>query len=113
MTNTRIRWWQATLIVLALTLGGMVAGLGLIEAGFRVYNVVHPSNARGFFWEPFAAYGWRHPPGRSGPWYDDHGEFKTTVRINSKGLRDVEHPYEKPPGVFRILVLGDSYMEGL
>lgn len=29
-------------------------------------------------------------------------------RINSKGLRDEETPYEKPPGVYRIVLLGDS-----
>lgn len=29
-------------------------------------------------------------------------------RINSKGLRDDETSYEKPPGIFRIVLLGDS-----
>jgi hypothetical protein len=36
------------------------------------------------------------------------GEYSVYVRINSKGLRDVEHEYSKGPGVTRILVLGDS-----
>ena len=35
------------------------------------------------------------------------------VRINSKGLRDVEHSYEKQNGVFRILVLGDPFAAAL
>jgi hypothetical protein len=30
------------------------------------------------------------------------------VRINSQGLRDYEYPLEKPPGVYRIMLLGDS-----
>jgi hypothetical protein len=33
--------------------------------------------------------------------------------FNSHGFRDYERTYEKPPGVFRILVLGDSYVEAL
>jgi lysophospholipase L1-like esterase len=34
------------------------------------------------------------------------------IEINSHGLRDREHPYAKPPGVFRILFLGDSFVFG-
>jgi lysophospholipase L1-like esterase len=34
------------------------------------------------------------------------------LSINSKGLRDREYPYEKPSGVSRILVLGDSFTWG-
>jgi lysophospholipase L1-like esterase len=34
------------------------------------------------------------------------------LSINSRGLRGHEYPYEKPPGVRRILVLGDSYIWG-
>lgn len=37
------------------------------------------------------------------------GEFALTVRHNSRGLHDVEHTLEKPEGVFRILILADSY----
>jgi len=35
-----------------------------------------------------------------------------SININSKGLRDVEHEYEKPPGTIRILGLGDSVTFG-
>jgi len=40
-------------------------------------------------------------------------ERRARVRINRDGLRDVERPRRKPPGVSRVLVLGDSMIEGL
>lgn len=40
-------------------------------------------------------------------------DFRTRVRTNSAGLRDVERSVEKPAGVTRVLVLGDSMIEGL
>ncbi len=40
-------------------------------------------------------------------------QFGMTASFNSAGMRDREHGYEKPPGVFRVLVLGDSFMEAL
>ena len=38
-------------------------------------------------------------------------ERTVSVTYNSEGWRDLEHEEEKPEGVFRILVLGDSFME--
>jgi hypothetical protein len=37
------------------------------------------------------------------------GEFEIEVKHNSRGLHDVEHNLKKPDGVFRILILSDSY----
>ena len=38
-------------------------------------------------------------------------EYVTRVDINSHGLREREIEYEKPPGLRRVLVLGDSFVE--
>jgi hypothetical protein len=38
-------------------------------------------------------------------------EGNVSVTYNSEGWRDLEHTVKKPEGVFRILVLGDSFME--
>ena len=45
---------------------------------------------------------WTHRAG----WVERHGDV--TVRINSRGLRGPEVPYEKSPGKRRVLFLGDS-----
>jgi lysophospholipase L1-like esterase len=39
-------------------------------------------------------------------------EFGAPVKVNSKGLRNPETPYEKPEGVYRVLALGDSWTFG-
>ncbi|MBL7156551.1 MAG: SGNH/GDSL hydrolase family protein [Candidatus Omnitrophica bacterium] len=40
-------------------------------------------------------------------------EFNNIVFINTHGQHDYEHGYEKEKNVFRILILGDSMIEGL
>lgn len=101
--------------VAALVAFGTFAGLAMTEGALRVYDATkpRPPAPRGEFWEQKPGYGWLHRPGYEGPWFDDHGEYSVTVKMNSRGLRDVEHDYAKGPGVFRILLLGDSYMEGM
>lgn len=37
--------------------------------------------------------------------------FGHLIETNSAGMRDREHGFDKPLGVYRILVLGDSFME--
>lgn len=40
-----------------------------------------------------------------------YGEYHAEVRINSDSLRDIERPLAKPPGTYRVLILGDSLTE--
>jgi hypothetical protein len=67
------------------------------------------------FSQRHALYGWGHVPGASG-WAQRclHGaaEWRTYVRMNRLGLRDREIPYAHGTAA-RILVLGDSFTEGL
>lgn len=53
-----------------------------------------------------------HVPSAKGYHSNEYDEFSVEISINSHGLRDVERPWEKPDGGFRILTLGDSVTEG-
>ncbi|MFN7956676.1 MAG: SGNH/GDSL hydrolase family protein [bacterium] len=97
----------AALLSVALVLAGLevVSRLGLIPCYTKLAGV----------WEVHPAFGWFHRPGVQG-WGQGclgrDAEWHATVEINQHGLRDVEHEYAKGDGVFRILILGDSFIEG-
>jgi hypothetical protein len=84
-------------------LGATIVGLILCEIILRVAGISYPvfdtyDELRGIALRPY----------KEG-WYRNEGE--AYLQINSLGYRDVEHSIEKPPGTFRIAVLGDSFTE--
>jgi hypothetical protein len=91
-------------------LAGFGVGLALltVELGVRMRHLV-PSR----FWEPDAILGTKLIPGKQGWWTQEEHEFTVPVRINSDGRRDLERPVHKPDGTYRILLLGDSFVEAM
>ncbi len=83
----------------------------LIEAGIRL---IYPASERNWatIHQPNEALGWAYIP-NSTQWYTSPGEFRTHIKINTIGQRDEERTYEKPVNVYRILMLGDSFVASL
>jgi len=86
-----------------LLLGSFLASLAIAEVVLRVIDFSNPSF---YTRDPYT--GGAHRPGVKGWWT---AEGPGWVEINSRGQRDREHSEAKPPGTFRIAVLGDSYAE--
>jgi hypothetical protein len=89
-------------------LGALAFGVGLAlllgEIGFRILgylpSAVRPDPVVGARWIPGAAYRWK---------VEGHSEG----RMNHAGWRDRDYPETKPKDTTRILVVGDSYVQGL
>lgn len=86
-----------------LASGGIIIAIVLSEIILRLLGITYPN-----FFMPDPIVGIAHRPGVEGR-YEMEGE--SYIKINSEGLRDLEHAKEKPPGTLRIAVLGDSFAE--
>jgi hypothetical protein len=89
----------------AIAVSALFVFLGALEAALAITKFNVPDTARfisgkGTTYIPHAYY--RHTK-----------EGFSEGHFNSHGFRDYERSYEKPEGVYRILVLGDSYIEAL
>ena len=91
---------NVTVVAASLTVGLLLAELVLRAIGFG-----YPP-----FLQPDAVTGLSHRPNTSG-WHGKEG--RAYVSINSQGLRDRERSIAKPAGIYRVVVLGDSYAEAL
>ena len=90
---------------LAMVLGGIIVALLIAEAALRIANHWYP-----YFFRFDPAVGWSLRPGASG-YYNREGA--SYVTINRDGLRGPDRPRAKPPGTFRVAMLGDSYTEAI
>ena len=98
---------------MALAVIGVALALLLLEVGVRLMGIAPPAEPLPPLWEPHPYLGWYHTPNSGGLWYSEYGEYQADVHINARGLRDREIGYDNPSDAYRILVLGDSFAEGL
>ena len=106
---------RAKILKLLLVVAGCLAGLLLAEVVVRITGA---APRVGFFQKeqfqlsPNILIGWEpipNPAAAAGP---PDGRFTPEER-NSLGFRDYEHAVGKSPGVYRILIIGDSITKGV
>ena len=90
---------------LALLLFGLLFGMFLSEIGLRIVGYSYPQ-----FYQNDSHRGFALRPGVAGTY---RREGTSYVRVNSDGLRDREHPKQKPANTVRIALLGDSFTEAM
>ena len=84
---------------------GCLAALVLVELLLRLTGFSYPSLVRA---DP--ELGYTYVPGLKAKWTEEGNG--STVSINSSGFRDAEFSKEKSPDVYRVVLLGDSFMAG-
>ena len=85
---------------------GLAAAIVLAETTLRLSGF-----STRLAYTPNAYYGWGYAGNERFTWTTESRELD--IEINELGLRDHDYAYEKPDGVKRVLVLGDSFMEAL
>ncbi len=105
---SRGSWLARTAAVLI----GLLVPLLLLEIALRLFGPVLPGNYdTGHYLERHPTLGHFNVPGFDG-WIKT-SEFTTRVTISPLGLRDPRTAYDRPPDVFRVLLLGDSFVEAV
>jgi hypothetical protein len=105
---SRHPWLARTVAVLI----GLLAPLLLLEAALRLFGPILPGNYdTGHYLERHPTLGHFNVPGFDG-WIKT-SEFTTRVTISPLGLRDPRTSYDRPSDVFRVLLLGDSFVEAV
>jgi hypothetical protein len=98
----------------ALLVSGLLVGLLAVEIVLRLLGprlpLVHSLTSIATFQTYHPIYGFFHRPGASG-WIETP-EYTSFVSFNSHRLREREIAPTKPAGTFRVLVVGDSFVEG-
>ena len=100
-------------IMLALTLSGLAALVAALLSETVLAFADYPPNYtdhQRLFVEYDSLRGWRNIA-------DGHGryvtpEFAVEMSYNARSYRGPLHSYDKPASTFRVLLLGDSYLEG-
>ena len=97
---------------LAAVVLGIAVPLLVLEAALRLFGPFLPGNYdTGAYLVRHAELGHFHVAGFDG--WIKAPEFTTRVTISPLGLRDRRTSYAKPPGTYRVLLLGDSFVEAV
>jgi hypothetical protein len=106
------RRFQTPVLNLSLLVSSLLLSLLLGEALIRAFYGA-PAEQLGhhqLFMEYDPLLGWRKIPHVTGRHVTS--EYAISERMNSKGIRGPEYPYQKNRGEYRVLILGDSFAEG-
>lgn len=106
--DSRVKPWKLGVIV---ALASTVFTLGLMEVVLHVLDLPREQvGHQRIFVEHDSLLGWRNSPNRTGRISTD--EYVRDLAYNERSMRGPVRPYEKPEGTYRIVLVGDSFVDG-
>jgi lysophospholipase L1-like esterase len=100
--------WVLRIVVMGVLL---IMTLALLESSLQLIGSPPiETDHQWLFVEHDASRGWRNIPNAEGDYVT--AEYSVRLQYNARGIRGPERSYAKPPGTYRIVVLGDSFIEG-
>jgi hypothetical protein len=91
----------------SLVFFGVIVSLLFVELSLRIFSP--PEATLKFYDNPL--FGSALVPNQKELFVSETNEYSSEVQVNSQGWTDVEHNFDKLKGVYRILILGDSFVE--
>jgi lysophospholipase L1-like esterase len=105
------RGWAGNLLLLAVSVGLVLAACEAAARWERAHRKGGKEQRTRLLYTDYdPLLGWIKRPGARAVF--DRREYTVEVAVNSHGLRDKERDYAAAPGTFRVLALGDSFIEG-
>ena len=95
----------------ALLAAAVLLSLIAIEIGLRLSAGPDQAGHHALCCQYDALLGWRHVPDRTIQYVTD--EYTISQSYNSRGVRGPEYALDKPTDEYRVVVLGDSFAEGM
>lgn len=107
-----VRYGRRAAIILVANIVLFLALIPVGEAFLRIYfyGTINTSSLPVGFMVAHPTRGWALSPNSVQEW--TNLDYSVVSRTNSRGFRDRERKHEKPDGKKRIVILGDSFMEG-
>lgn len=105
---------------ICLVLLGLLIAILFIEISLRIYYYVSEKQLIGLkparstleFYEN-DIFGHALKPNQNAWFVTESKEYANKIKVNSHGWPDNEHSYNKPQDVYRIIFLGDSFVENM